>query len=178
ILSSNEILPFELEEYPGKNFYTNVGETSRVGLEFNWNYFLPSTIINLSYTFSDNQFKSYELNGSQLKGNKIPGIPNQLFDLSVLYKFNKDFNLKLDYQFIGERFADNLNLTRIDPHSLLSLKFSKPFNIKRIKLTSFLGINNLLNEKYFDNIRLNAFGKRYYEPAPDRNVYLGANFSF
>ena len=178
ILSSNEILPFELEEYPGKNFYTNVGETSRVGLEFNWNYFLPSTIINLSYTFSDNQFKSYELNDSQLKGNKIPGIPNQLFDLSVLYKFNKDFNLKLDYQFIGERFADNLNLTRIDPHSLLSLKFSKPFNIKRIKLTSFLGINNLLNEKYFDNIRLNAFGKRYYEPAPDRNVYLGANFSF
>ena len=50
--------------------------------------------------------------------------------------------------------------------------------IKKIKLTSFLGINNLLNERYFDNIRLNAFGKRYYEPAPDRNIYLGADISF
>ena len=74
---------------------------------------------------------------------------------------------------MGERFADNFNLTKIDPHSLLSFKLSKPFYIKKIKLTSFLGINNLLNEKYFDNIRLNAFGKRYYEPAPGRNFYLG-----
>ena len=173
ILSSNEILPFEMEEYPGKNFYSNVGKTSRVGLEFSWNYFLPSAIINLSYTVSNNEFKSYELNDSQLKGNKIPGIPNQLFDLSVLYKLDKDFNLKIDYQFVGERFADNFNLTKIDSHSLLSFKLSKPFYIKKIKLTSFLGINNLLNEKYFDNIRLNAFGKRYYEPAPGRNFYLG-----
>ena len=178
IFSSNEILPFEIEEYPGKNFYNNVGATSRVGLEFQWNYSLPSAIINISYTFSNNEFKSYNLNGSQLKGNKIPGIPNQLLDLSVLYKLDKDFNLKIDYQFVGERFADNLNLTRINSHSLLGIKVSKPFTIKKIKLTSFLGINNLLNEKYFDNIRLNAFGSRYYEPAPDRNFYLGANISF
>lgn len=66
----------------------------------------------------------------------------------------------------------------IDSHSLLGLKLSKPFYVKKIKLTSFLGINNLLNEQYFDNIRLNAFGKRYYEPAPDRNFYLGADISF
>jgi len=31
----------------------------------------------------------------------------------------------------------------------------------------------LLNTAYFDNIRLNAFGKRFYEPAPERNVYVG-----
>ena len=31
---------------------------------------------------------------------------------------------------------------------------------------------------YFDNIRINAFGKRYYEPAPKRNVHFGLNFSF
>jgi iron complex outermembrane receptor protein len=178
IFSSNEILPFELEKYPGKNFYTNVGETSRVGLEFNWNYSLPSSIITLSYTLSNNEFKSYELNGSQLKGNKIPGVPNELFDLSVLYNFKNDFNLKIDYQYVGERFADNLNLTKIDSHSLLGIRLSKPFNINKLKLTSFLGINNLLNARYFDNIRLNAFGKRYYEPAPDRNIYLGADISF
>ena len=47
ILSSNEILPFELEEYPGKNFYRNVGETSRSGLELSWNYFFSSTLFNL-----------------------------------------------------------------------------------------------------------------------------------
>ncbi|MFL2628225.1 MAG: TonB-dependent receptor family protein [Candidatus Marisimplicoccus sp.] len=178
ILSSNEILPFELEEYPGKNFYRNVGETLRSGLELNWNYFLSSAAIQLSYTISDNKFKSYEINDSQLKGKKIPGIPNQLFDLSVLFKFQEELNLKMDYQLVGKRFADNLNLTEIESHSLLTLKISKPFYVKRIKLNSFIGVNNILNEKYFDNIRLNAFGKRYYEPAPNRNVYLGADISF
>ncbi len=178
ILSTNEILPYELEEYPGKNFYRNVGETSRSGLELSWNYFFSSASLQLSYAISDNKFKSYEINDSQLKGKKIPGIPNQLFDLSVLFKFQKELNLKIDYQLVGKRFADNLNLTEIESHSLLSLKISKPFYVKRIKLNSFIGLNNILNEKYFDNIRLNAFGKRYYEPAPDRNIYLGADISF
>ena len=178
ILSTNEILPYELEEYPGKNFYRNVGETSRSGLELSWNYFFSSAALQLSYTISDNKFKSYETNDSQLKGKKIPGIPNQLFDLSVLFKFQKELNLKIDYQFVGKRFADNINLTEIESHSLLSFKISKPFYVKRIKLNSFIGVNNILNEKYFDNIRLNAFGKRYYEPAPDRNLYLGADISF
>ena len=178
ILSTNEILPYELEEYPGKNFYRNVGETSRSGLELSWNYFFSSASLQLSYAISDNKFKSYEINDSQLKGKKIPGIPNQLFDLSVLFKFQKELNLKIDYQLVGKRFADNLNLTEIESHSLLSLKISKPFYVKRIKLNSFIGVNNILNEKYFDNIRLNAFGKRYYEPAPDRNIYLGADISF
>ena len=178
ILSTNEILPYELEEYPGKNFYRNVGETSRSGLELSWNYFFSSASLQLSYAISDNKFKSYEINDSQLKGKKIPGIPNQLFDLSVLFKFQKELNLKIDYQLVGKRFADNLNLTEIESHSLLSFKISKPFYVKRIKLNSFIGFNNILNEKYFDNIRLNAFGKRYYEPAPDRNIYLGADISF
>ncbi len=178
ILSSNEILPFELEEYPGKNFYRNVGETSRSGLELSWNYFFSSAALQLSYTISDNKFKSYEINDSQLMGKKIPGIPNQLFDLSVLFKFQKELSLKMDYQFVGKRFADNLNLTEIEAHSLLNFKISKPFYVKRIKLNSFIGVNNILNENYFDNIRLNAFGKRYYEPAPKRNIYLGVNISF
>ena len=84
----------------------------------------------------------------------------------------------MNYQFVGNRFADNLNLTEIESHSLLSFKISKPFYVKRIKLNSFIGFNNILNEKYFDNIRLNAFGKRYYESAPERNLYLGADISF
>ena len=41
-----------------------------------------------------------------------------------------------------------------------------------------LGANNLFNQDFYDNIRINAFGKRYYEPAPKRNFYFGINFSF
>ena len=31
--TDNEILPYELEQFPGKNFYRNVGSTRRYGIE-------------------------------------------------------------------------------------------------------------------------------------------------
>ena len=40
----------------------------------------------------------------------------------------------------------------------------------------YFGANNLFNKKYFDNIRINAFANRFYEPAPMRNYYAGINF--
>jgi iron complex outermembrane receptor protein len=42
----------------------------------------------------------------------------------------------------------------------------------------FGGVNNLFDVTYFDNIRLNAFGSRYYEPAPGRNLFGGISFAF
>jgi iron complex outermembrane recepter protein len=34
-------------------------------------------------------------------------------------------------------------------------------------------VNNLFDERYPGNVRINAFGGRYFEPAPDRNLYAG-----
>ena len=41
------------------------------------------------------------------------------------------------------------------------------------EISPFVGINNLFDEKYIGNVRLNASFGRYYEPAPERNVYVG-----
>jgi iron complex outermembrane receptor protein len=35
------------------------------------------------------------------------------------------------------------------------------------------GLNNLLDERYFSSVVINAAGARYFEPAPGRNIYLG-----
>ena len=76
---------------------------------------------------------------------------------------------------VGELFADNLNETQVSSYNLLNITYSKQiFNNSEI----YLGVNNLLDVNYFDNIRINAFGKRYYEPAPKRNVHFGLNLSF
>jgi iron complex outermembrane receptor protein len=37
---------------------------------------------------------------------------------------------------------------------------------------------NLFNESYNSNIRINAFGGRYFEPAPERNIYAGLVIRF
>jgi iron complex outermembrane receptor protein len=47
-----------------------------------------------------------------------------------------------------------------------------------MRVSPFVGINNLFDESYNSNIRINAFGARYYEPAPDRNFYGGVTLTF
>ncbi len=42
----------------------------------------------------------------------------------------------------------------------------------------FVGINNLFDETYNANLRINAFGGRFYEPGPDRNFYAGVTIRF
>ncbi len=37
----------------------------------------------------------------------------------------------------------------------------------------FLGIDNLFDERYNSSIITNAFGRRYFEPSPDREFYVG-----
>ena len=175
ISSENEILPYELEQFPGKNFYQNVGSTSRYGLELNSQLSFKGGRINLSYTLSKNKFEDFIIDNNNLADNLIPGIPSQMLDLDIIFKLSRDRSLIISNRLIGERYADNANETLISSYNLLNIKYSKEiFSSSEI----FLGVNNAFNQEYFDNIRINAFGKRYYEPAPKRNFYFGINFSF
>jgi iron complex outermembrane receptor protein len=175
ISSENEILPYELEQFPGKNFYQNVGSTSRYGIELNSQLSFKGGRINLSYTLSKNKFEDFIIDNNNLADNLIPGIPSQMLDLDLIFKLSRGRSLIISNRLIGERYADNANETLISSYNLLNIKYSKEiFSNSEI----FLGVNNTFNQEYFDNIRINAFGKRYYEPAPKRNFYFGVNFSF
>ena len=175
ISSENEILPYELEQFPGKNFYQNVGSTSRFGIELNSQVSFKGGRINLSYTLSKNKFEDFIIDNNNLADNLIPGIPSQMLDLDLIFKLSRGRSLIISNRLIGERHADNANETLISSYNLLNLKYSKDiFSNSEI----FLGVNNAFNQEYYDNIRINAFGKRYYEPAPKRNFYFGINFSF
>ena len=173
--SDNEILPYEIELFPGKNFYRNVGSTLRQGIEISSSVSFQGGLFNLNYTLSKNRFKDFILDGDDLSENLIPGIPSQMLDLEVLFKLSKKRMLILTNRLIGERYADNLNETLVSSYNIFNVKYSKEI----FKKSQFsLGVNNLFNEEFYDNIRINAFGKRYYEPAPKRNFYFGINFSF
>jgi iron complex outermembrane receptor protein len=39
-------------------------------------------------------------------------------------------------------------------------------------------VTNVFDEEYTANVRLNAFGGRYFEPAPGRNGYAGVSLNY
>jgi len=173
--SNNEILPYELEQFPGKNFYRNVGSTLRRGIELNSQFFFDGGKLNLSYTLSKNEFKDFVLDGNNLEDNLIPGIPSQMLELDMIFNLSRGRSLIISNRLIGERYADNENETLVSSFNLFNLKYAKEI-LSNSEI--FIGANNVFNQDYYDNIRINAFGKRYYEPASKRNFYFGINFSF
>ena len=78
----------------------------------------------------------------------------------------------------GSFFANNSNTVQIDSFQKIRVQAAKSFRVNKMKISLSGGINNLLNVRYFDNIRLNAFGGRFYEPAPGRNAYFGLILEF
>jgi iron complex outermembrane receptor protein len=78
---------------------------------------------------------------------------------------------------VGKIFANNSNSVLIDNFNLLNLKISKDINYKKIILSPFLIVNNILGSHYYDNIRINAFGGRFYEPGPKSTIFGGVKIN-
>ena len=174
IESTNEILPYELEAFPGRSFYRNAGATQRWGVEVFGSYQWEQWELQASMTQA--QYRFIENNTSE--GNTLPGIPNSQFFLQLGYTSLQNWQFQLTGEHIGSLYADTANALQIDAFQKVRLQGGKTIALGNLELNLFAGINNLFDVRYFDNIRLNAFGGRYYEPAPGRNAFFGLSAAF
>lgn len=176
----DELVPFELGGFPGRTFYRNAGRSSRSGLEtaFSWTHD-SGFGIDLSWTWSDFRFDDFvDENGNDYSGNALPGLPEHFGYLGLRYNNGRGMSVVWDNTWSGELYADNGNAVRVSDYLVSSLRASYEFTSGSWLIRPFLGINNLFDEGYNSNIRINAFGGRYYEPAPDRNIYAGVTVRF
>ena len=174
IESTNEILPYELEAFPGRSFYRNAGATQRWGVEvfgsYQWEQWeLQASMTQAQYRFTENNTS---------EGNTLPGIPNSQFFLQLGYTSLQNWQFQLTGEHIGSLYADTANSVQIEAFQKVRLQGGKTIALGNLELNLFAGINNLFDVRYFDNIRLNAFGGRYYEPAPGRNAFFGLSAAF
>ena len=168
------IVPFELGG-SGQAFYENAGRSTREGLETAVTVRLaPGLSATATYTWSDFRFDRFVgLDGQDYAGNRIPGVPEHLFNLDL--SWNSEFGLfaNWDLLYAGGFFADNANAVATDAYVVSNLRLGYRWQHGRWSFEPFAGISNLFDESYAANVRLNAAFGRYYEPAPDRNGYLG-----
>jgi iron complex outermembrane recepter protein len=174
IALQDELVPFELEGFPGRSFFRNAGSSRRQGLEAELRYQIASGFsAQLSYTFSDFVYQDYQLPGADLQGNRLPGIPAHFGFLRLRYLHRSGLLASLQGRYAGRLYVNDANTEQDDAYFALALRLSHSLGLGRLGLHPFLGINNLLDMRYSDSIRLNAFGGRYFEPAPGRHFYAG-----
>ena len=172
-ITNDEILSYEDEKFPNQKFYNNAGKTERNGIEINGFYTLNRTVISSSYSLGNYVFKEFIENNLNYKDNKIPGIPNDVLTLNIEHKTKNELFLNLTFKNIGDIYTNNSNNIKVDDFNTFNFKIGKEFKLSQSNVYPYLIISNVFDKEYFDNIRINAFGGRYYEPAPKRTIFGG-----
>lgn len=175
----DEIVPYELEAFPDVTFYRNAGNSQRNGVELALNYQIhPGLSAAVTYTYSDFFYKDYEAGGNILDENTLPGIPKHAGFAQLQYLSSIGLYASLQARFVGALFADDANTTEDVAYTVANLRLGYQKQLSSCLIEPFVGINNLFNTKYNGNIRINAFGARYFEPAPELNFYAGVKVRF
>lgn len=171
----DEIVSFELEDFPDRDFFRNAGSTDRKGIETSFTYNIARGLnAFLNYTYSDFKYDSFR----SFDGNFLPGIPKHSTFFALNYSKTKGIFGSLQVRSIGELFAKDDNSVAVDGFTVVNLKLGYRHQMLNSHIEPFFGINNLLGTEYFDNVRVNAFGSRFYEPAPTANFYGGVKVYF
>jgi len=174
IVSQNELLPFELAAFPGRTFFRNVGNTNRMGLELFIKHPLSELLaVSTNWSFNKFTFGEYELDGENFKDNVLPGLPDFQGFVQLDIKLVKNLEINYQNQFIGKIFTNDANSIFQDPKSISNIYLKYTINTAKFSLHPYVGINNVFQAKYADNIRINAFGSRFYEAAPNLLVFGG-----
>jgi iron complex outermembrane receptor protein len=171
----DELIPFELAGQPGRTFYENAGSSTRDGLEVFYSRQLADELkFSTAYTYSNFKFDSFtNADGDEFDGNYIPGIPENLLYFDLSWFGDSGFYAVWSTTYTDALFADNANDARVDSSRVSDIRMGHNGFYDEWEVSSFLGVNNLFDEEYNSNIRINAFGGRYFEPAPDQNAYIG-----
>jgi iron complex outermembrane receptor protein len=161
----------------GRAFFNNA-DTDRKGVEIGVVAEpLPGLTLTGAYTFTDLTFDRFPSN-TAAEGNTLPGVPRHTGYAEIAYSHDVGFWAKWDWSHVGSLYADNLNTVRVDEYDVSNLVVGWDVTLGAWTVTPSLGVNNLFEERYNQEIRIEDSTARYYEPAPDRNIYGGVRFRF
>ena len=175
----NELLPFELAAFPGRDFYRNAGKSERFGIEANLRWFVfKDFIARFSYTYAQYIYQQYEIDGNSFADNYLPGIPQHQATLSGHYHHSSGFLAMIQLRYVGDVYLNDTNTEQTGDYILGNLRVAYQWKKNKWVLSPFAGLNNFTNTSYNDNLRINAFGGRYFEPAPGLNWYSGLKLRY
>ena len=157
-----------------RTFYRNADQTRRDGLELGGRWrpaALPGLQISGALTWMDAYF-------DDASNNTLPGLPDWTAFIDARYQFQRGYFAGLSTQYIGERYADDNNSVEVTSQTVTDLRFGRTISNRKYEVRLAIGIENLFDEEYLDNLRINARNERYYEPGAERRLYASFDLTW
>ncbi|HVG42457.1 MAG TPA: TonB-dependent receptor [Chitinophagaceae bacterium] len=165
----------------GGDYFINAGKTKQKGIETYLSYTLfdaspgvENSLFWISHTFHSFQYKNFKQLTSDFSGNRLPGNASHTFSSGTDFLANNGLLAALTYYYSDKIPLSDANDVFADDYHLLGGKIGYQKWLKdKIRIKIFIGVDNILNERYSLGNDLNGFGGRYYNAAPLRNYYAG-----
>lgn len=173
------LVPFEVEGAPGRQFYRNAGEAVHRGWEASAGV-QPFDALQLraAYTRVDARFGRYEVGGTDLRGNRVPGIAPHRVEASAFWSRGTG-----PFAGVDVRYAARVPVADVDSAGAFSSPAYTTVDLRGgwtelragvIRISPMVGLTNLFGVRYNTSVVINAVRGRYYEPGPGRSLYAGA----
>ncbi len=166
----------------GVVLFRNAGATDQYGVEIEWKYqllpwthsFFRDIHFQQAITYQSFHFRDYRRNGNDFSGNALPGVaPWQVFT-QFYAETAGGFYVALSYRWTDRLPLTDDNAVTQSPIHYTTSRLGYQFELGRSMQGSiFGGVDNILDQTFSFGNDVNAFGERYFQPAPGRNYYLG-----
>jgi iron complex outermembrane receptor protein len=175
---SDALIPFQVADQEGRDFYRNAGEITNNGVEIE---LIAQPVEGLKamlgYTFVYSTFKNYVVETVSFKGKRQPGVHPHLGSIDLTYRTPFDLELNANVRYAAKVAVNDANTFYSPEYTVLDLKASYDYTYsmesRTLRISPYVHALNVLDRKYIGSFAINAFGNRYYEPSPERTIYAG-----
>ena len=165
----------------GVVLFRNAGSTDQKGIEASLDYailrnasgFIKDFLVGTAYTGQFFTFVDYKKQTNDFSGNDLTGVPPHNLVSRLDIRTRPGIYLNFTHQFTEKIPLNDANTVFQESYDLVNLRAGWVKSLGNFDLELFAGVDNLLDESYSLGNDLNAFGGRFYQPAPTRNWYGG-----
>jgi len=171
------LIPFEVPGGPGRQFFRNAGSVEHRGVEAGATLVATRGVsLRTSYTYTDARFDEYVVSGVSFADKRVPGVAPHRADAVLTYAGWRGLVAELEERYLSAVPVADANPAGSDApaYAVTNVRLSAPrARLAGVALVPVVGVTNLLDREYVGSVTVNAFGRRYYEPAPGRSLYVG-----
>jgi iron complex outermembrane recepter protein len=186
IAVTDELIPYQVPNVQSRDYFRNAGSATHRGIEAMIDLVpFSGAHVAISYTLTDAHFDSYTVDGKIHDRNRVPGVAPGEVQVIMSYLFSPGWFIAADVRSVSSIHVDDGNSAFSPAYTVVNLRagqvglqFTSGDGSWQYTVHAFAGISNLFNASYISAVTVNAFGGRYYEPAPERRLYFGVELGF
>jgi iron complex outermembrane receptor protein len=162
---------------------SNAGRVRRRGVETGLSLILtPWLSARAAYTWADYRYVDYDRVVAgvpvDFDGEREPNTPVHSFGMELRADLVSGLWGTIGVRATSDLDVNDANLEEADGATVVDARAGYRFRRAGVELAPFVGLRNLGSVDYVGSIRPNATFGRYYEPAPETEIYAGIQVGY